>query len=124
MRDISIKPLSNIIVDNFIADNDLFALFDSFPANVLFLDNFVSNIDSFRDVFIHLGMCGSIFFSCKANKSYSLLKMAAKRNCGIEVSSYYELTDALKFTKKIIASGPAKDDKYLSCAIENDSIIS
>ncbi len=124
MREISIRPLSNIIVDDFIANNDLFALFDSFPVNVLFLDNFVSNIDSFKDVFTQLGMCGSIFFSCKANKAYSLLKMAAKQNCGIEVSSYYELMDALKYTKEIIASGPAKDDKYLSCAIENDSIIS
>ncbi len=124
MKDISIKPLSNIIVDDFIADNNLFTLFDSFPVNVLFLDNFVSNIDSFKDVFTQLGMCGSIFFSCKANKSYSLLKMAAKKNCGIEVSSYYELKDALKYTKKIIASGPAKDNKYLSCAIENNSIIS
>ena len=62
MKDISIKPLSNIIVDDFIVDNNLFTLFDSFPVNVLFLDNFISNIDSFKDVFTQLGMCGSIFF--------------------------------------------------------------
>ena len=62
MKNISIRPLSNVLVDDFIADNDLFGLFDSFSVNVLFLDNYVSNIDSFKDVFTQLEMCGNIFF--------------------------------------------------------------
>lgn len=50
--------------------------------------------------------------------------MAAEQQCGIEVSSYYELMDALKYTNKIIASGPAKEKYYLDCAVENNILIS
>lgn len=119
-----IKPLENNIINDFIADNNLFAVFDSTPVNVIFLDNFVNNIKNFKDIFALNNMRDNIFFSCKANKSYALLKTAAEQDCGIEVSSYYELKDALKYTNKIIVSGPAKDNKYLMCAIINNCIIS
>lgn len=102
---------------------NLFALFD-FPANVIFIDQFVSNINKFKDIFTHYFSHENIFFSCKCNKSYALLKYASKQNCGIEVSSNYELIDALKYTKKIIASGPAKDKDYLNNSIKNNVIIS
>ena len=102
---------------------NLFALFD-FPANVIFIDQFVSNINKFKDIFTHYFSHENIFFSCKCNKSYALLKYASEQNCGIEVSSNYELIDALKYTKKIIASGPAKDKDYLNNSIKNNVIIS
>lgn len=124
MKKVSIKQLPDLIVDDFVASSDLFTLFDSVPANIIFLDNFVSNIVSFKDIFERLNMRENIFFSCKANKSNALLQMAAEQQCGIEVSSYYELMDALKYTNKIIASGPAKEKYYLDCAIENNILIS
>lgn len=102
---------------------NLFALFD-FPANVVFVDQFISNINKFKDIFTQYFARENIFFSCKCNKSYALLKYAAEQNCGIEVSSNYELNDALKYTKKIIASGPAKDKDYLNNSINNNVIIS
>ena len=102
---------------------NLFALFD-FPANVVFVDQFISNINKFKDIFTQYFAHENIFFSCKCNKSYALLKYAAEQNCGIEVSSNYELNDALKYTKKIIASGPAKDKDYLNNSINNNVIIS
>lgn len=102
---------------------NLFALFD-FPANVIFVDQFISNINKFKDIFTHYFTHENIFFSCKCNKSYALLKYASEQNCGIEVSSNYELIDALKYTKKIIASGPAKDKDYLNNSIKNNVIIS
>lgn len=40
------------------------------------------------------------------------------------MSSNYELNDALKFTNKIIASGPAKDAIYLKNSIDNNVVIS
>lgn len=123
MKYLSVKPLKNTVVDNFIADNDLFAIFNNMPVNLIFLDNFINNINLFKDIFVQLNMHENIFFSCKANKSYALLKTAANQKCGIEVSSYYELIDALKYTNKIIASGPAKEYKYLSCAIQNKTTI-
>ena len=123
MKYLSVKPLKNTVVDNFIADNDLFAIFNNMPVNLIFLDNFINNINLFKDIFVQLNMHENIFFSCKANKSYALLKTATDQKCGIEVSSYYELIDALKYTNKIIASGPAKEYKYLSCAIQNKTTI-
>lgn len=102
---------------------NLFALFDT-PANVIFADQFISNIDKFKDIFTQYFSRENIFFSCKCNKSIALLKYATEHNCGVEVSSNYELNDALKFTKKIIASGPAKDNLYLKNAIDNDVTIS
>lgn len=102
---------------------NLFALFDT-PANVIFVDQFIDNINKFKDIFTQYFSRENIFFSCKCNKSLALLKYASEQNCGVEVSSNYELNDALKFTKKIIASGPAKDDDYLKNSIDNDVIIS
>lgn len=102
---------------------NLFALFDT-PANVIFVDQFIGNINKFKDIFTQYFSRENIFFSCKCNKSLALLKYASEQNCGVEVSSNYELNDALKFTKKIIASGPAKDDNYLKNSIDNDVIIS
>ena len=102
---------------------NLFALFDT-PANVIFADQFISNIDKFKDIFTQYFLHENIFFSCKCNKSYALLKYAAEQNCGVEVSSNFELNDALKYTKKIIASGPAKENEYLNNSIDNNVIIS
>ena len=102
---------------------NLFALFDT-PANVIFVDQFINNINKFKDIFMQYHLHENIFFSCKCNKSYALLKYSSEQNCGVEVSSNYELNDALKYTKKIIASGPAKDNDYLNNAIDNDVVIS
>ncbi len=124
MKSIKIKPLKNEIVDRFIADNNLFAIIECAPINVIFIDNFINNINLYKDIFMRNNMHDNIFFSCKANKGYSLLKTAAEQKCGIEVSSYYELEDALKYTNRIIASGPAKDFEYIKLAIEKNVIIS
>lgn len=118
-----IKPNENNIIKKFLESNDLFTLLSA-PVNVIFVDNFIYNINKFRDIFRKMSMPDNIFFSCKANKSYALLKTAVEYNCGIEVSSYYELYDALKYTNKIIVSGPAKNVDYISLAINNGCIIS
>lgn len=102
---------------------NLFAVFNA-PSNVIFVDQFISNIDKFKDVFKRYFKSENIFFSCKSNKSIALLSYSAKNNCGIEVSSNYELEKALKNTNKIIASGPGKEKIYLNNAINNDVIIS
>ena len=118
-----VSPIRDRLVDLFIKNINLFDTFDT-PVNVLFINNFSQNIRRFQNVFEHYSMSQNIFFSCKSNKSYALLKKASELDCGIEVSSYYELLDALKYTNKIIASGPAKDDRYLKLSIENNIVIS
>ena len=118
-----VKSVTNVDLECLEEIYNLYALFDT-PANVLFVAQFLTNIANFKGIFKHHCMRENIFFSCKSNKSHALLKYAANSNCGIEVSSNYELIDALKHTKKIIASGPAKDEKYLANAIKNNIIIS
>lgn len=118
-----VKPLKNSEVDLFVEDCNLFAVFDA-PVNVLFARNFINNIESYKGIFFANNMHENIFFSCKSNKSKCFLKLAAEHDCGIEVSSVYELEDALKFTKKIIASGPAKNKEYLTLSINNGIMIS
>lgn len=118
-----VKAVKNSEVDTFVEDCNLFAVFDA-PLNVIFADNFIMNITKYKDIFMHFKMPNNIFFSCKSNKSHALLKYAADNGCGIEVSSLYELEDAVKHTKRIIASGPAKNMDYLNKAIETEAIIS
>lgn len=118
-----VMPVSSIDLECLGEVYNLYALFET-PSNVLFAAQFSANIDKFKDIFERYNMQKNIFFSCKSNKSYALLKIAAEHNCGIEVSSKYELEDALKYTKKIIASGPAKDASYLNLALDNEVIIS
>lgn len=118
-----VSPIRDSVVDLFIKNVDLFDTFDT-PVNVLFINNFSQNIRRFQNVFEHYSMSQNIFFSCKSNKSCALLEKASELDCGIEVSSYYELLDALKYTNKIIASGPAKNDRYLKLSIDNNIVIS
>lgn len=123
MEYVKIHPIKNEEIDTFVEDCNLFAVFDA-PVNVLFSKNLIVNIKKYKDIFGHYKMDNNIFFSCKSNKSLAFLKICAMNDCGIEVSSIYELKDALKFTNKIISSGPAKTFDYLELSINNDVIIS
>lgn len=117
-----VKPENCEVLECLADVYNLFALFDT-PANVIFVDQFINNIQKYKDIFAQYSMPENIFFACKSNKSYALLSYAADQNCGIEVSSVYELIDALKYSNRIIASGP-KDSYYLEKAIHNHVLVS
>ena len=51
---------------------NLFALFDT-PVNVLFVAQFLSNIEKYKGIFRRYNMSENIFFSCKSNKSFAIL---------------------------------------------------
>lgn len=123
MEYVEMHSIENEEVDTFVEDCNLFAVFDA-PVNVLFPRNLIVNIKKFKDIFADYKMDNNIFFSCKSNKSLVFLKTCAMSGCGIEVSSIYELKDAIKFTKKIISSGPAKSIDYLELSINNGVLIS
>lgn len=120
---VTISHEDNDKIDTFVNDYKLFAVFEG-STHILFAENFINNIGKFKDIFRTMHIPDNIFFSCKSNKSPMFLKLAAENNCGIEVSSVFELNDALKFTNKIIASGPAKSDDYISKSIKSNIIIS
>ena len=127
MKYIKILPLKNDLIDNFIENYVLSKEFYAdvhTPVHFLFINNYIENILSYINIFKRFEIPHNIFFSCKSNKSIVFIKYAAKLGCGIEVSSLYELFDALKYTNRIIASGPAKSTDYLKTAIANNVIIS
>ena len=119
---VPILPISDRVIDQFISEYKIGA-FDT-PINILFWDNYINNLKRFKSVFSEFGMGNNVYFSCKANKGFSLLCGAAEEGCGVEVSSYYELIDALKYTNKVIASGPGKSYAFLKCAVSNHVLIS
>lgn len=119
---VPILPVRNKLIDQFISGYKIESL--ETPINILFWDNYISNIKHFKNVFSEFKMRNNMYYSCKANKGFSLLCGAAEEGCGLEVSSLYELEDALKYTTKIIASGPGKSCAFLKCAVSNHVIIS
>ena len=119
---ITIRPIVDARIIDFISRFDFSSI--PTPAHILFPEILTSNISLFRSAYEQAGMDSNIFYSCKSNKSRSFLAVAAQENCGIEVSSLYELKDALQYTNNIIASGPAKSDVYLEFAVNNGVTIS
>ena len=119
---IPVKALPNEIVDTFFEKVNITSL--ATPCHILFVDNFKTNIASYQKVFEDYNMVSNIFYSCKANKANAFIYHAVAERCGIEVSSIYELMDALKYTKRIICSGPAKSLEYINLSIDNGAIIS
>ena len=119
---VSIKALANAYVERFVQEYNIKTI--SSPCHILFLENFKANAHAFLTVFSDFNMQNNIYYSCKANKGKAFLLEASNQACGIEVSSIYVLRDALVYTNKIIASGPAKSVDYLKLAIKNNLIIS
>lgn len=65
-------------------------------------------------------------FGVKATKSQELLKAITNAGVGVDVSSYWELQDALntgQIGKQICASGPAKTPKFHQALISCDALI-
>ena len=84
MQYTKVEALQNDVIDNFVADNNIFAIFDS-PVNVLFTDNFVTNIETMKDIFRQNSLPENIFFSCKCNKSIAFLRAATDQGCGLNI---------------------------------------
>ena len=120
---LKISPTSDELetLDNFYG---ICSSFKEKSMHMIFAPKFEQNIKRYKDIMKLFSMPNNIFFSCKSNKSEALLKISADNGCGIEVSSLYELKDALKYTNRIVASGPAKSNEYLKLSIDNNVIIS
>jgi len=121
-KSISLNALQDKQVNDFLTSYDILSL--PTPCHILFPENFYLNIMQMKRVFEEYNMKDNIFFSCKANKAITFLQLASKYDCGIEVSSEYELDEAIKYTSSIIASGPAKSMQYIQKAIMYKCVIS
>ncbi|WP_220151385.1 hypothetical protein [Thalassospira profundimaris] len=85
------------------------------------------NLSCLRNTIEHHAVSGKIFYAVKVNKSQSLVREAVTAGLGIDVSSRYELRDALDAGcagQEICASGPAKTPDFHKELIDQQALIS
>ncbi|WUR11007.1 Y4yA family PLP-dependent enzyme [[Empedobacter] haloabium] len=81
------------------------------PLNVVWPHILRQNVDALRAVLRAHDVRHEIFYGAKVNKSQALVRAAVQADAGVDVSSVYELRDALRAgvdPARVVATGPAK----------------
>lgn len=97
------------------------------PLNIVFPEVVEENVRAIQKAIEPYQVAYSIFFGAKASKSNALLKAAVRAGAGVDVSSAYELRDALAagaMASAIGASGPAKTTAFHRSLIALGALIS
>jgi diaminopimelate decarboxylase len=97
------------------------------PLNVVFPDRLKQNVEAFRTVLQRHGVGYALFYGAKVNKSPGLVRAAVEAGIGVDVSSLYEMRDALLAGAKperLCATGPAKTRAFHTTLIDNGALIS
>jgi diaminopimelate decarboxylase len=97
------------------------------PLHVIWPHILQRNVDAFRAVLHAYALNFEIFYGAKVNKSLALVRAAVESGIGVDVSSIYELRDALAAgadSSRICATGPAKTSEFHAALIANASLIS
>jgi diaminopimelate decarboxylase len=134
-RRVSIPIALPPILDRSIADTlysapqTLLELVDRYgsPLHVIWPHILQRNVDAFRAVLHAHALRFEIFYGAKVNKSQALIRAAVESGVGVDVSSIYELRDALAAgadPSQICATGPAKTPEFHAALIANASLIS
>ena len=120
MRIPTLTPILNKSVHSFIFDSTekLHALIDQHesPLHVIFPNTLRKNKAIIEQELKKHVIDYSVLYAVKVNKSQNLLKTAVSENCGADVSSVFELRDALQAgvdPKEVCASGPAKSLSFI-----------
>lgn len=97
------------------------------PLNIVLPQALGRNADKYRAVLRrHDVQCG-IFYGAKVNKSPALVRAAVDAGVGVDVSSLYEMRDALRAAidpTRLCATGPAKTRVFHMALIANAALIS
>ena len=97
------------------------------PLNVVVPDVLARNVDAFRAVLSRYDVRFEIFYGAKVNKSPALVRAAVGAGIGIDVSSIYEMRDALRAgidPGSLCATGPAKTRVFHMALVANAALIS
>ena len=97
------------------------------PLHVVLPQVFRENVVRLQNVFLDLGVEGSILYAKKANKANCFVKESANLGIGIDVASEAELSKALGSGvrgQNIGVTGPEKCDTLLTLAIRHQCLIS
>lgn len=85
------------------------------PLNIVWPELLKRNVEALRAVPHPHGVALDIFYGAKVNKSQALVRAAVEAGIGVDVSSEYEMRDALRAgadPRRLIATGPAKTERF------------
>ncbi|WP_417260876.1 alanine racemase [Celeribacter sp.] len=97
------------------------------PLNIVFPHILGQNLARIANAFDRHAIKSNIFYAAKVNKSHSLISAAISCGIGVDVSSLFELEDALTSGcdgSLICASGPAKPKDFHQKLIDVGALIS
>ena len=97
------------------------------PLHVIWPHILQRNVDAFRAVLHAYALNFEIFYGAKVNKSLALVRAAVESGIGVDVSSIYELRDALAAgadPSRICATDPVKTSEFHAALIATASLIS
>ncbi|RXT56374.1 decarboxylase [Bosea sp. Tri-44] len=122
-----LDPRINALIQD--APNTLFSLVEQYgsPLNIVWPDILQDNARRLAGVLQSSGVPFRIFYGAKVNKSPGLVEAAARAGIGIDISSPYELRDALHAgtpPELVCASGPAKTRDFQRELIRRKVLIS
>jgi diaminopimelate decarboxylase len=96
------------------------------PLNIVLPNVLVENVDALRAVLRDHHLPFEMFYGAKVNKSNALVRAAVESGIGVDVSSIYELRDALRSGadgSRLCATGPAKTRVFHAALIGAGALI-
>lgn len=97
------------------------------PLNIVVPGVLARNADALRAVLRRHGVRFEILYGAKVNKSPALVRAAVDAGIGVDVSSIYEMRDALRAgidPTRLCATGPAKTRVFHMALVANAALIS
>jgi diaminopimelate decarboxylase len=97
------------------------------PLNIVWPHSLKQNVEAFRAVLRTHQVRFEMFYGAKVNKSQALVRAAVESDIGVDVSSLYEMRDALRAgapPSRLCATGPAKTHTFHAELIANGALIS
>lgn len=127
---VELSPILGSEIDRLIrCPETLFELARTYgsPLHIVFPEVLKANVEAFRAVLRRHEIGHEIFYGAKVNKSLSLVRAAVEANIGVDVSSVYEMRDALRAgidPTRLCATGPAKTRVFHMALVANHALIS
>lgn len=97
------------------------------PLNIVWPGILEKNVATFRAAERRHAVRMDLYYGAKVNKSQALVRAAVEAGIGVDVSSEYEMRDALRAgarASQLVATGPAKTERFHRALFEGGALIS
>jgi diaminopimelate decarboxylase len=130
VRPSALAPLLDPAIDRFLQTSpqplfDLVSRHGS-PLNIVWPNALMANAAALSAVLREHGLRFKLFYGAKVNKSQALVRAAVSAGIGVDVSSVYELRDALRAgaePSRLCATGPAKTAAFHAELVGSGALI-